>query len=1422
MNKNHADNHNIGNRTTQWYLDFLSCTFEELLDLPIDADIYSYVARALHQLIGHDAIIIINSFDLEKNTFTIQACDGEKTWQDVVEKTLRHPLRGLSFSLPPNAIIPLMSGECHELIGGFSALTFGNVPNEPCRDIESMPFFGKVFDTGISRNGVLHGSALFILPQGKDLENQKNISAFLRGISGLLQRRKHESEGGDQYSSLQAIINSVKTPIFSLDTAYRYTNFNTRHAELMKALYDADIKIGHSLLEYMTVEEDRVKAQHNIDRALQGEQFIDEDYSGEDDRTRLFFKISHNPIRNARGEITGVAVYARDFTQRRNSERALKKSEDTATALMNATTESALLIDTSGIILAANRITAERLGYPHNDIVGKNAYSLIPPDLSASRKHWIEHVTRTKKPVQFEDIRHGRVVENNISPVMDEDGNVIRLAIFGRDITDRKNAETVLRESEQRLQLAMHAAEMGIWTWDLSTNTRRIFIGKQTIFGYSEAEIEEYFNTIELREHPADTARWGGIPNTIRNIKNQEVDEFELRIFAKDGTWKTLQVKGSIVKRNHKGDPLFLVGTFQDVTARKVAEEALRESENRYRSFVQKFRGIAYQATADWIPAFFHGSVEEITGYTEQDFLCGVPRWDQVIHPEDLAKIQTRDNELLLSVAGHKIQREYRIIRKDGQIRWLSDFIQNRIEDDGTLILTGILTDITERKQADEFVGILARMVDDAPASITVHDFEGNFLYANEETFRLHGYSREEFLKKDLHEIDVPESEHLIARRMQQIRSTGMAEFDVLHFHKDGSKFPLRVNAKIVDWGGREVLLSIATDTTERQRIELALRSSEEKYREVVERAHDGIVIAQGNRLVFANTAFAKMSGYPADEIMGMEFLRCVTPEMRDMIADRVKQRLAGEDVPATYEIDLIRKDGTRFLVEVNAGAIDYDGVPSDLVIVRDITERKRAEELLQESTRRLSTLIANLQGMVYRCRNDPDWTMEYISEGCTLLTGYSPQDYQEKKTVTFSAIIHPHDREYVWTGVQEAIAKHEPFRLKYRIIPRNEDEKWVWEFGRGVFSDTGELLALEGYIADITAQQKAEEEVKKVHALLNETQAITKLGGWEYEVASSKLTWTDEVYRIHGVGHDYNPNDVNKVIGFYTPKDAPIIEQAFHHAVNDGVPYDLELEFVRSDGGHIWVRTMGRPVLENGCVVRVTGNIVDITERKRAEIALHLVNQKLNLLSGITRHDIRNQLTVLSSYLELSKGSLDNPARTRDYIGKEERAVDAISHQLTFTKDYEDMGVRAPTWQGVNAAVNTVVARLPMRDIRVDAGDPDLEIFADPLLEKVFYNLIDNALRYGGETMTSIRVTHRANDEGLIVALEDDGVGISMEDKMKIFTKGYGKHTGLGLFLSSEILSITDITITENGEPGKGARFEMTIPQGSYRWSSE
>jgi PAS domain S-box-containing protein len=223
-----------------------------------------------------------------------------------------------------------------------------------------------------------------------------------------------------------------------------------------------------------------------------------------------------------------------------------------------------------------------------------------------------------------------------------------------------------------------------------------------------------------------------------------------------------------------------------------------------------------------------------------------------------------------------------------------------------------------------------------------------------------------------------------------------------------------------------------------------------------------------------------------------------------------------------------------------------------------------------------------------------------------------------------------------------------------------------------------------------------------------------------------------------------------------------------------------------------------------------------DISEPKRAEKALQMAAKKLNILSSITRHDILNQLMILGGYLVLSKDTVKDP-ELLTFIKKEEEAVTSIRRQIEFTRYYEDIGVNAPQWQDIAAVIRSSISQLITEGITIGITFSGVEVFADPLISKVFYNLAENSVRHG-DHVTLIRFRFEETDAGAVITYEDNGTGIPIEDKEHIFGKGFGKHTGLGLFLTREILAITSITIRENGEPEKGVRFEILIPHDMYR----
>lgn len=257
----------------------------------------------------------------------------------------------------------------------------------------------------------------------------------------------------------------------------------------------------------------------------------------------------------------------------------------------------------------------------------------------------------------------------------------------------------------------------------------------------------------------------------------------------------------------------------------------------------------------------------------------------------------------------------------------------------------------------------------------------------------------------------------------------------------------------------------------------------------------------------------------------------------------------------------------------------------------------------------------------------------------------------------------------------------------------------------------------------------------------------------------------------------------------------------------------DIEAGLSASDGTLRW--TLVSAVDCKTAAIICT--VVDITDHKKAQEALFQANNKLNLLNNITRHDILNQLTVLIGYLNLSREEAKDPQMI-SYIEKEEMAAEAIKKQILFTRDYQNIGIHSPVWYNIGETVSLAIASVDLAGIKVAIDLPPVEIYADPLLEKVFYNLVENSIRHGGH-VTEITVRTVESPDGLILVFEDNGAGVPEMEKEKIFRREFYKNTGFGLFLGREILAITNLTIRETGTPGNGARFEIFIPVGAYRF---
>ncbi len=264
-------------------------------------------------------------------------------------------------------------------------------------------------------------------------------------------------------------------------------------------------------------------------------------------------------------------------------------------------------------------------------------------------------------------------------------------------------------------------------------------------------------------------------------------------------------------------------------------------------------------------------------------------------------------------------------------------------------------------------------------------------------------------------------------------------------------------------------------------RLRAALREVEERLRVMFDSAPDAYFLSDSRgKFIDGNRAAERLSGYTREELAGMGFpnLQSLSPNqaetVRSFLVDNARRLPTGP-----HEFVLRRKDGTEIIGEVRTVPVSIRGEDCILSITRDISERHKEAESLEESRRRLSTLIGNLPGMAYRCAKDPQRTMEFISDGCLELTGYRPEDIVANAEISYADLILEEDGKWVRDTVELGLAHRRPFQMVYRIRTASSGVKWVWEKGMGIFGDDGGLQALEGFISDITERKRAEEALR-------------------------------------------------------------------------------------------------------------------------------------------------------------------------------------------------------------------------------------------------------------------------------------------------------------------------------------------------------
>ena len=889
-----------------------------------------------------------------------------------------------------------------------------------------------------------------------------------------------------------------------------------------------------------------------------------------------------------------------DITGRKRAEEALRESEEKYRLVVEHS-QDAIYIHRSDRLLFTNNRASVLTGYTHDELMEIRLWDLVHPDdrddliKRAGKRFAGEEGTSgfTARLLTKDGIL--RSCEFFVDLVMYQGAPAI-LGI-ARDITERKRAEDLTRTTLQRLESLisnLYAGVMMVSEDGIVEHVNQAFCDlyglpdpPESLSGLTSHEVihkvlDAYASPAEalarVREIVIQGTPVKGYEIALRNDRTIMVDY--IPIIDSDG-----QRRGRIWHH-------------QDITERKQAAEALRRSEEKFRAIFDSTFQFTGMMTPDGILTEVNRTALDFAGAQLEDVI-NRPFWETPWWRGDAGRVQRLQEAIREAATGTFVRYEVEL-QGAGNSTLLADFsIKPVFDSHGNIrLLIPEARDITESRKAGELVRVLARMSDDAPASITIHDFEGNFLYANEETLRLHGYTREEFFAKNLHEIDLPESEHLIAERIRQIRKKGEVDFDAQHFRRDGSTIPLQVNVKIMEWGGREVMLSIATDISERKRAEGVLRESEIRFREQYQNNPLAIFTWQKREddfvLIDCNRAAKALTGGRSNDFIGRTAsdLYATRPE----IVSEIRQCFSERTVISKELISEHFLPGR--LIHTTATF-----APPDLIMVHmeDITERKMAEEALKESEERYRMLITNSFDAVIvhqdgRIVLASDAAARIFGSASTAgLVGRSVLDFvspefQTKVTERIQQMLH--STEKTVPLIEEKFLRNDGTAIDVEVMATATQHK-----GRP---------AVMVVFRDITGRKKAEEALFTSRQML---QAVL-------DTIPQRVFWKDRNSVFLGgnkpLALDAGFSEPADIVGKtdydhassamaerFRADDRQVMETG-HAKINYEEPQ------VRADGSKAWLRTSKVPLRDkDGTIIGVLGTYEDITERKRAEETL-------------------------------------------------------------------------------------------------------------------------------------------------------------------------------------------------------------------------
>ena len=1288
--------------------------------------------------------------------------------------------------------------------------------------------------------------ATVLLSKG-ELAGKVFLQATVRDISEVKRIAESLRESEERYRTL-AEASPDQIFIIGRDDTMKYVNpaslklFRLPYDQVVgtprKNLFPPDIAEAQGILLKKTFETgELVKSEEKIQFGTQ----------------EFWIDTSFVPIKDVAGNATAVLGIARDITERKAAEEEIRISTMILRTQQETSPDGILIVDKSGKIISFNHRFTEIWGIPQDVIDSRSderSLSFVldklsdPQEFLARVRYLYEH--QQEKSHEEILLKDGKVLERYSAPMLGEDNRYFGRVWYFHDITERKRAEEALLESEEKYREFFTTSRDCVFITSPGGQWIDFNDVALEMFGYASREELSKVPISQLYENPSERT---AVLNSI--IRQGYAKEFPARLRRKDGGVIDTLITTVPVK-NLDGSTQAFVGTIRDISDRKRAEEALLESEERFRGITERISDLIFMVDPEGYPTFMSPSVTAILGFSPESYIGKRPGPD-IIHREDIVKIgKAMEN---LKNGSPEEQVEFRMMKRDGSFavfdgKGIPVFIHG--------IYSGVQIvgrDITERRQAEEalresekkYRTLFENMLEGFAYCRMIYDDEGRpvdwiYLDVNKAFEELTGL-KDITAKHVLEAIpDIRKQTPELFNAYGRVASGGHPEMFEIDFK------PLKQWLKVSVFSPEKgYFVAVFEDVTERRRAEEALQESEKKYHGLYDSMMDAFAtVAMDGRIMLFNESFREMIGYEKDEVYNLTYSDLTPDKWHAFEAEIIKNQVLMRGYSEIYEKEYRRKDGTVFPVELRTFLLKDDaGNPQGMSsIVRDITGRRQAEAAILESRQILEGILNTIPVRIFW----KDKELTYL--GCN--TPFARDAGFEKP----EDIIGKDDYSMSWREQAEL------YRADDRAVIESGKPKLMIEepqttpAGETIYLYTNKLPLLDargngigvlGTYLDVTERRQAEEAIRESRQLFMDIISFLPDPTFVIDNDGKVLAWNRALEQLSGVpaGDIIGKGDYEYSLWQYGKRRPILIDlvhypdeaagrQEYTNIQREGRTVIAQTEIIQPGSGHkTTLLLVASPLIDTqGKITGAIESMRDISRLREAEAELARINKNLEIivrdrtkaledevvvrkqaeaaikesldekviLLREVHHRVKNNLQIIISLVNLQMRQTNDPG-VKLIMSETQNRVRAMS--LVHEKLYRSESLTQIDFADYTRFLATQLFSffgMDSRRVRLDLamGKIMVDINTAVPLGLIMNELVSNALKHAFPDNREGTISISGGEEGDLITLvvRDNGIGIPEALDWK-------NTTSLGLQLVTSLIGQIDGTITLDRDNG-------------------